>query len=527
MLKKLLALLLAVLMVVSMAACANDPAVGTKPNTNNPSNNNDDDGPKDPVTITFHYTNGVGEQQYTGAVEDKLNEIMQAIPGYEHISIDLVPHSSNYATEITLAQSNGEKLDIVNTFWLDFPSMVADGDFIQLDDLLEKYPGVASDVPEWLIDYGRIDGDLYYIPTFQQAQSPSFFYAPIEYYEYYYAETGKDDAYIRSQLNSGDVNKILDFCESFYKAVVKGTGKTTKKMFGGWVPWHFYNKDDIALDGTSVGVIMKEGADCPEYWPLTDEFHDLYKRLNEWYKKGWTNDPTMANSYNFMTDDNSVVFGIGTNAQSEEAYGKAMSSKDRGTCKAIRVTDHCYIEGQWAAGGNAIYADCEHPEEAMMILELLMSEKCVEFYNTLIWGLEGIHYKWVDKEVGRIETLEFSGTQGGAETTYCAWNWNTGNIFNGWLNQSSPDDNHYKFIEEEIHNAESTVISPYLGFTWHFEDLETERSQCTAVNTEYFKTLYAAADYEARYAEYVQKLKTAGVDKIVAAVKEQNEEARK
>ena len=35
MFKKLLALLLAVLMVVSMAACANDPAVGTKPNTNN------------------------------------------------------------------------------------------------------------------------------------------------------------------------------------------------------------------------------------------------------------------------------------------------------------------------------------------------------------------------------------------------------------------------------------------------------------------------------------------------------------
>lgn len=520
MLKKLLALLLAVLMVLSMVACNNEPATGTKPDAGTTGTGSNDDTPKDPVTITFRYVNGVGEQQYTNAVEDKLNELMQAIPGYEHITLDLIPHTMNYATEITLAQSNNEPMDIVNTFNLDFQSMVNDGDFIKLDDLLAKYPGVVSDVPEWLADYGRIDGDLYYIPTYQQAQSPAFFYAPVEYFEYYYEESGKDDAYIRSVLNSADVQKSMDFFEEFYQAVVKGTGKTTKKMFGGWYPWHFYNKDDIALDG-GVGVMMKEGEDAPVYWPLTDEFHDLYKRLNEWYQKGWINDPTVANSYNFMTDDNSMVFGIGTNAVSEEAYAKAMSNKDKGTIHAIRVTDHCYIEGTWAAGGNAIYTECEHPEEAMMVIELLMSEKCVEFYNTLIWGLEDIHYKWVDKEIGRIETLEFSGTQGGAETTYCAWNWNTGNVFNGWLNQASANDEHYKFIEDEIHNAESTVVSPFLGFTWHLEDVDNYRGQCKAVNTEYFKTLYAAADFEARYQEYVSKLKNAGVDKIMEAISEQ------
>ena len=520
MLKKLLALLLAVLMVLSMVACNNEPATGTKPDAGTTGTGSNDDTPKDPVTITFRYVNGVGEQQYTNAVEDKLNELMQAIPGYEHITLDLIPHTMNYATEITLAQSNNEPMDIVNTFNLDFQSMVNDGDFIQLDDLLAKYPDVVSDVPEWLVDYGRIDGDLYYIPTYQQAQSPSFFYSNVDYFEYYYEESGKDDAYIRSVLNSGDVQKCMDFFEEFYQAVVKHTGKTTKKMFGGWYPWHFYNKDDIALDG-GVGVMMKEGEDAPVYWPLTDEFHDLYKRLNEWYQKGWINDPTVKNSYNFVTDDNSMVFGIGTNAVSEEAYGKAQTNADKGDVKAIRVTDHCYIEGTWAAGGNAIYTDCEHPEEAMMVIELLMSEKCVEFYNTLIWGLEGIHYKWIDKEIGRIETLEFSGPQGGAETTYCAWNWNTGNVFNGWLNQSSANDEHYKFIEDEIHNSESTVISPFMGFTWHFEDVDSYRGQCKAVNTEYFKTLYAAADFEARYQEYVSKLKNAGVDKIMEAVAEQ------
>ena len=509
--KKFFALLLAVVMVVSMTACAD---------TGNGS------GSQDAVIITFHYVNGVGEQQYTDAVEAKLNEIMQAIEGYEHISIDLKPHAlDNYQSEITLAQASKQPLDIVNTFELsNFQDMVADGDFIELDGLLAQYPGVTSDIPDWLIDYGKVDGKVYYVPTYQQAQSPAFFYSPVEYYEYYYEVSGKDEAYIRQCLNSGDPMTILEFCEDFYQAVVEKTGLTTKKMFGGWKPYHFYNKDDIAIDGGHIGVTLTEGADAPAYWPMTDEFHDVYEKLNTWYKKGWINDPTKPNSYNFKTDDGSLVFGIGTNAQSEEAYGKAVSTKDRGTCKAIRVTDHCYIEGTWAAGGNAIYADCAHPEEAMMVLELLMSEKCVEFYNTLIWGLEGIHYNWVDKETNRIETLEFVGTQGGAETTYCAWNWNTGNIFNGWLNQASPDDNHYTFIEEQIHNASSTVISPYMGDTWHFESVSTERGQCAAVNKEFFGTLYAAADFEATLAEYRAKLKAAGVDKIMESVIMQHNE---
>ena len=524
MLKKLLALALAVIMVMSMVACnVETPAGTTAPTGSQPT----EAAPKDPVTITFHYLNGVGEQQYTNDVEDKLNEIMQAIPGYEHITLDLVPHGWSYATDISLAQANNEQIDILNTFNLSYNKMVVDGDFMKLDDLLAKYPGVASDVPEWLIDYGRFDGDLYYIPTYQQAQSPAFFYAPVEYFEYYYEKSGKDDDYIRSVLNSGEPLKILDFAEEFYLAVVEGTGLTTKKMFGAWSPWHFYNKDDIALDGSYVGVTMKEGGK-PVYWPLTEEFHDVYAKLNEWYKKGYTNDPTVKNSYKFKTDDNSVVFGIGTNAQSEEAYGKAQSTADNGECKAIRITDHCYIEGTWAAGGNAISADCENPEEAMMIIELLMSDNFgTEFYNTLIWGLEYIHYNWVNKGKERIKTLEFDGTQGGADTTYCAWNWNTGNIFNGWLNQSSPSDDHYKFIEDEIHNSPKTVTSPFIGFTWHLEDVADERAQCKAVNGEYFGSLYAATDFEARYQEYVDKLKAAGVDKIMETVNAQYEEAMK
>ena len=60
MFKKLLALLLAVLMIVSMAACANDPAVGTKPSSNTPSNNNDDGTKRESTTWVSCILNGDG-----------------------------------------------------------------------------------------------------------------------------------------------------------------------------------------------------------------------------------------------------------------------------------------------------------------------------------------------------------------------------------------------------------------------------------------------------------------------------------
>ena len=162
--------------------------------------------PKEPVTINYYYMNGVGEQQYTNQVEDVLNEILKGMEGYEHITIDLHP-SKDFATDFTLAQAAGEQIDLVATFGLDLNTLIPNGDFLPLDDLLENNPAVVSEYPDWLVDMGKMYGSQYVIPSYQQAANEMFVYMPVKYLDMYYSKTGKTEEDIRKILNSGSIEE--------------------------------------------------------------------------------------------------------------------------------------------------------------------------------------------------------------------------------------------------------------------------------------------------------------------------------
>ena len=142
--KKFLALVLAVLMVLSMAACQTKPVETTPPATqggNTPSTTapkETEPEPKEPVTITYWY-GGQGQMEDTDKVEAKLNEILKTIPGYEYITIDLRPTKS-FAKNFVLAQADKEQIDLVASFYLNVTDLWADDAILPLDDLLKQYP---------------------------------------------------------------------------------------------------------------------------------------------------------------------------------------------------------------------------------------------------------------------------------------------------------------------------------------------------------------------------------------------------
>ena len=189
------------------------------------------------------------------------------------------------------------------------------------------------------------------------------------------------------------------------------------------------------------------------------------------------------------------------------------------------VFDHWYIGSKWAAGGNAIFATCEHPDEAMEVIRMLMTKEGEEIYNTLVWGLEGIHYEWVDRSIPRIKTLEYDSSQAGAGTsTYDCRKWMVGNTFNCWLNQAMADDNYCQWLLDNVHNAESTVTSKVMGYTWNLMDTEDERAACKAVRDEYNASLSNGIygdEWEAKYEEYIAKLNASGLQAILDSVTEQ------
>lgn len=516
--KKILALVLAVVMMVGIcAACAKTPASSqTVSQTESKADVSSTAEPKKPVTIRYYYPQSCGVQSKTGEVAAKLTEILSKMPGYEHITMELVPQAEKtYATNITLDETAGVQIDLVATYALDFATMANAGSFTDLKDLLEKHPDITKELPDWLIKMGQFKGTQYYVPTYQQASNGYFFIAPNVYWE----ASGKTADEARNVFQKGTLSEKLDFMEAFCRGVRETTGSKTKWLR---VPlYHFTGELMEYIDANYGQLILREGK-TPEYRAMTEDMKTIFEYSAKWYKEGLIHPDVMTykkNDYsmkNFMNDE-SLVYDFSEGSCSEEMILDKNSWTKDIPATAVFTSDHWYIGSKWAAGGNAIHSTSKNPDDAMSIIELLMTTKGEEFYNTLCWGLEGTHWNWVDKDNKRIETLEFSGSQGGSDGTYTTWKWAVGNTFNAWKNQAVADGSN-EYILNEIHNGKTTVTSPMMGYTWDLTDLRAKIDDLKTIDDEYFNQLLNGINgdkWESVYNEYMTKLKKAGVQEVL------------
>lgn len=489
----------------------------------------------EPVTITYYYCSGPGVQQYTQKVQDKLNEILANIEGYENITIELHPYGSSYLRDLTLAQATGVQIDLVNVYGLNRSSTIKNGDLMELDDLMNEFPDMVESLPDWVMNYGKLFGHQYYIPSYQQAANLTYIVTPTEYLNMYLELTGKSRKDVSKLITTSDVEGKLDFLEDLCNAVRAGTGLDTKWINTGefWasnlLSNVFYNQEYI---GTQFSPwIFKEGADAPEYFGYTEDYKTIMERFAGWYKDGLLHPEVTTVNYHKFIEENfleneSYVCQFVTDTCSEEYLEKYMKKQYGIDVTAFRVTDHAYIPSEWEAGGQAVYTDCEHPYEAMMIIDLLRTEKGKEFYNTLVYGLEGVQWKWEDKDKDRIVTLEYNTQQGGSDTSYAAYKWNNGNVLYAYKNQAVLDG-FYEYIENEVNNGSTSVKSPAMGITWDLSNVSTEISQCQVVESEYVNTIYISKDWEKRYNDYIKKLEAAGVQTVLDEMAKQFKEFKK
>ena len=524
--KKIISVLCALAMVLMLAACAKTPASSAAP-TPASSTEASSAAPakKDPVTLVIWYRNAVGEQEYTKQVAAKLNEILAKTAGYEHVTFELHP-VADMATDFPLAQASKLPMDIVSTsMGISFGTEVTNGSFIALDDYLAKYPEVTEELPEWLLGMGKVDGKTYMIPNQQQAANQWYFVAPKQYVEY----SGYTVDQLREILQKGTADQKFDMIEKFVLGVRQATGKDTKWAVSFANRKNFINpSNELATIGRNDWLYWDTDTQKIAYCNTNEDVVKSYIKMGEFYAKGYVH-PDIAtikgadfNGENYLNDQ-SFVFGFSQDIGTD-AY---VSAKNTKTCKmdmvAISVADHAFIPNSWGAGGLAISVTSQNPEEAAAALALFENSKYAEFYNTLCYGLEGKHYEWVDKSAKTIKTLEFDGSQGGADCSYTCWKWTVGNTFNAWMNQSM-DVELQDYIKNDINNGKDAEVSPLIGLTFDTSSLETEISQVAAVTKEYGSTLsngIKGNDAAKYYEEYKKQLENAGLNTILDELNKQ------
>ncbi len=528
--KKILAMLLALIMVLGLVACADngggESTNGATVDLGTHAPETDPQGNVVPVTLRWYYR-GNGMQKDTQAVQDRVNELLKEYPGLEHVSIELCCYISNeYQQAVTLDYSAEEQIDIVSTVNVgDWQQMAQDGYFLAIDNLLTDE--IKAALPEWLLDLGAVNGTRYMIPNYQNAGNNSYFFTPAQYAAY------TDVDALKATLTSADstFDDIATALEEYLLDVRAGEGKDTLYLLSlghailnqKGTQGYPFSAQYAPFDLFSGEFTVEYGTDGKVNFRLIgDEAKEIYARMAEWYKKGYIHPDALTIKTNDFTGKNmlnDVAYVYYTNgAIGDEAYNTAGYESSLGfPVVAMNIQKQFYVGNNWAAGGNAISSTCKNPEEAMLFLSAINggSEKGKEIYNTIVYGLEGTHYNVVSED--RIETIEYAGAQGGTDTSYAALKWIMGNTFNAYKNQAVTDE--WVDIVLKMNNDPKNLNSELTGFALDSSKVSTQVDNVTAIVSEYKNTLIygvAGDNWETVYNEFVHKLETAGLNDILA-----------
>ena len=530
--KKYLALVLVLVMALGLfAACDNAaPATTTAPKGTEPAGTTapaapTEPQPKDPVTLVWHIR-GVGTQTDHAKVEAEFNKLLQSRPGFEHITVKLMHNvSGEHAATVERAYTAKEQIDIVCTVNLQPVQMARDGYFEGLSKYFENHKQLWETYPEWLWQTQYVDDDYYVVPNYQRGHNPKLWiinsqYKDIVDWEGFKALVGWENGYAK-----GTYAQILDKIEEMLLAI-RATGvemytQNPLSYLTGYsqnLYWHEY-LENLTPDGGAT-FADHNTAKVNSLW-LSDEWYTACKYAADWADKGYFPVDVATADTGVYGFKNGTYFLECTQALDwDEAQMKVWADNTYGfDCTVFRHVDKVYMENRWAANGNAVSSTCENPEDAVAFLELLNID--AELYNMLVYGLEGVHYEWVNKETNQIKTLQYDGSQASGEAPYGMLKWCVGNTFNAYLNQAcSLTEN-----ESALYINENGVPAPWAGVKIDTTPIATQRANCAAVWTEWNTRLSFGQDgvdgFEAAYAEFIAAMKAAGVEDIIEEMQNQ------
>ncbi len=472
---------------------------------------------KDSKEATATTTAGTGNQQTTAAAStaEELKPVTlkwymynptqkAAEPVYEaankiikekiNATVDFQPLDPGVMQEkMNVIIASGEEYDIcftsnwVNTY-LDNVSKKA---FIELGGLLDQYAsGLKKDIPEIVWKGVKVNGGIYGIPNMQ---------IMVTYQGIAFNKVLAD----KYQMDLSKITKYEEL-EPLFEIIKKNEPKVAP--IAQYLAAGTFSKDNYYTRMVSSLFFVDKNL---KVWPYETPVPEFKARKDldlSWIKKGYLLDINSQKNWQAFAKDGKVFSWFTT----IKPGGEAEMSAQYGFDVATVPLDVPFIDtGACTASMNAISVNSKNPERAMMLLNLVNTDKDV--YNTLAFGVDGTNYKKLSDN--RIELIADSG--------YTGTNWAYGNVFNSYLLPNQADD----VWEQTKKLNESAMEIPGLGFSFNSETVKAELAAVKAIRDQYKNIEFATdMDYWAKWNEMNAKYKEAGMDKIAAELQKQLDE---
>ena len=492
--KRILAAMLTLSMVVSMTACGNSEAGGSKDSAKN--NGNGDE----PYTVTM-VLNG-STQPDEERIEQKINEILEPELN-ANLDIVVLPWASA-SQQLQLMLSGDEKIDVFYTQATNAVQYMNAGQIIDMSELIDKYgTNIKQIYGEDIAKINQIEGFVYGVPNqIERGSIPAVFM--------------RKDLVEKYNIDTSQIKEPKDL-ESVFETVKAGEPDMTMlySINDGDTPVTRLFRGDNLSDNNYLGVLMDQTNSTKlENFFATDWFKDTTTMLHNWYQKGYISQDAGTNTENWRTVCKagnlfSLFFAYhpGTPVEFESSTGYDF--------EIVPFFNEPIINSSSYNGVTfSIAQNSENPEKTMEVLDYIYGSS--EIMNLLNWGEQDKDYVIEDADNGIINFPEGITSDNAGYNLNLGWELPNQFIAYKW---TGSDPQLWEKMEEFNGSAKS---SKAVGFLFDSSNCSSEIAALSNIVKQYSGALYSGSgDPDELIPELLEALDDAGINEVIQAKQEQ------
>ena len=433
-------------------------------------------------------------------VIDEVNKITSEKIG---VTIEAIPiNFSNYANQLNLMLTSNEQIDLLAIPAAQFATYASSGHLLDIGALLESDgPGIIEAIGETYLEAGKINGVQYAVTTNRDLAKGYGFGIVTEIAE-------------RNGINVDEIKTLDDMTAAL--AVIKENEPGIVPFVADVSMPPSLRLSDVDPLGDTYGVLMNKGEslEVVNYFD-TQEYKELIHTFRDWYEKGYLSEDHITSNANY-TEAIKADMGFSYIQTTKPGINKEESSKVGKDITVVTIVDEFATTTapqtlQWAIANKTQY-----PESTMRFLNLLYSD--ADIMNLFAWGIEDVHYQVLEN--GQIDYPQ------GVDAETSGYNLRRGWAFgNQFITYIWEGDSPTLWEDMDAFNKNAHVSKAF-GFTFDTSSVQTEYAAVTNVVNEYRAALeFGLLDnQDEALAEYNEKLKEAGLDKIIEEKQRQLDE---
>ncbi|MEI6286458.1 MAG: ABC transporter substrate-binding protein [Bacillota bacterium] len=453
-------------------------------------------GSKETATIEDDQSKPVELVWYTiGTPPKDIDEVMAKVNEYTkqklNCTVKLIMSDDSYEQKVSTTIQSGEPIDMMFTcgWTFDYKRNATKGLFFPMNELLPKYGGdLLKTMNPLLFEGTKINGVNYAVPAAVGAVQAGWVFNNNLVGKYNFDFTGK--------------YRLTDLIPLFQE-LQRDNPKLVCIRNVSWLEGR--EKFDYIFNSSIPGAVRVDDASCKIINQYDDpEYINIIKDARAIYTGGFTFKEKDGGDESFKAGKCAgMILGYDplAKADDERAFKLPLVVKPAAPY-ALISTDT--ISGSMMA----ISATSKNPARAMKFLNLLNTDKYLR--NLIGYGIEGKHYVKVSDNIIKITPL--------GKTNYIMASWVIGNPLITYVTEDEPA-NKWELMAAHLKAAK---VSPAFGFAFNPEPVQNEVAAVRNVVEQYADSLRSGSvDTEPALKEFKDKLKAAGLDKMLAEMQKQ------